>query len=295
MNLIQEQRLARFVDRESEMRSFCRMLDQADWPRPIMVVWGEGGMGKSALLLRMMHECSLRSLAKAELVWTDTRNHDYLAVLRKIRDDIGAIYFGAFTKLVNFYTDPQLPQKLDIVIDTKNPITVGPNVSVSGSGQIGTMAGVVIRDLMLTIPRSDLGVSDNERMGLLTDQFIRDLDAIAAAQQIVVFFDALEKATEVTQRWIWGELFGSLREGRLSNVKFVIGGRQQPTIDEDWNSLIEQKKLAPLEAAHIVEYLKKRNADPGDAARDQVVKWILAMSGGSPLKLASAVEAMLSM
>ena len=78
-----ERRLAEFVDREAEMDLFCRMLDTGE--RPVIVVEGEGGVGKSSLLARMVHECALRTLRKSEIVWTDTRRHDYLAVMRKVR------------------------------------------------------------------------------------------------------------------------------------------------------------------------------------------------------------------
>src|SRR4051812_12560582 len=103
MTPLLQQRLAQFVDREGELKNFCRMLDDDTYPRPIMILWGDGGMGKTSLLLRMVHECSLRDLTKAEIIWNDTRSHDYVAVMRKIRDDIGARRFIEFTNLVNFF------------------------------------------------------------------------------------------------------------------------------------------------------------------------------------------------
>jgi hypothetical protein len=288
---IQEQRLARFVNRDGEVRSFCRMLDEPKWPRPVMFVWGNGGMGKSALLLRMMHECSLRGYAKAELIWTETRNHDYLAVMRKMRDDIGAQSFGKFTQLVNYFTDPQTSSRVQLVVDVKGQISVGENAAVDG--QIGTLAGVAIRDLMLVVPRTDLGIPENERMTRLTDQFIQDLDEVSRRGKVVVFLDAIEKATEATQRWIYVELIGALGDGRLSNVNVVIGGRNAPMIDEDRRALIEARELGPLKREHIIEYLIKRNIDSGEASR--VADWILAFSDGSPLKVANAVEAVARM
>jgi hypothetical protein len=292
-----QQRLARFVDRENEMSSFCRMLDDSDWPRPILVLWGEGGMGKSSLLMRMTHECSLRTLSKAEVGWTDTRNHDYLAVMRKIRDDLGANNFEEFTKLVNFFTVPQY--RLEVVVGTNASTEVAKGATFGPNAQVGFMGGVIvqeggilIKDLMLTDPRNDLGISETERMARLTDQFVQELNAVASTGKIVIFLDAVEKATEATQRWVWGELFGALREDRLANVCAVIGGRNQPAIDERWRSLIEEKRLGPLNQEHIVEYLAKRGVDPGDAARQAVAETILACTEGNPFKVASAVEIM---
>jgi hypothetical protein len=292
-----QQRLARFVDREAEMRSFCSMIEKDDWPRPIMLVWGEGGMGKSSLLMRMIHECSLREFGKAEVFWTDTRNHDYVAVMRKIRDDIGANSFGEFTNLINFFTVPQ--HRLEVVVGTNAPVAVGTGAELGAGAQVGTMAGIVvqpgaivIKDLMLNDPRSDLAISESDRMARLTDQFVQELNAAARKRKVVIFLDAVEKATEQTQRWVWGELMGALRDGRLMNVCFVIGGRNQPAIDERWRSLVEEKQLGPLKLEHIVEYLARRGVDPGDAARGAVAEAILAYTDGNPFKVASAVEAM---
>jgi hypothetical protein len=295
LNPALELRLSRFIDRETEMRDFCRMLDEPRWPRPVWFVSGGGGMGKSSLLLRMMHECSSRTLPTAEIIWTETRNHDYLGVMRKIRDDIGAPKFQEFTKLVNFFTDPQTPQRVEIVVEAKGAINVAQNATVAGNGQVGTIAGVVVRDLMLTVPRSDLGIPENERMARLTDQFIAELAAAAEVSRIVVFFDAVEKATDPTHRWIWGELFGALRDGRLLNVNFVVGGRSVPPIDEAFLPLVEQRALAPLSREHIIEYLIRREIDPGEGARQQVADFVLALSGGNPLKVANAVETVIRM
>ena len=94
-----ERRLAAFVDRKSEMARFCDMLETGD--KPIMVVWGEAGLGKTSLFFRMLHECKERNLRKAELVWSDTRDYDYLAVMCKIRDYLGVDFFESFTNALN--------------------------------------------------------------------------------------------------------------------------------------------------------------------------------------------------
>jgi hypothetical protein len=290
-----QQRLARFVDRESEMSSFCGMLDEGGWPRPILVVWGEGGMGKSSLLMRMIHECSLRALNKAEVGWTDTRNHDYLAVMRKIRDDVGVGDFGEFTKLVNFFTVPQY--RLEVVVGTNASTEVAKGATFGPNAQVGFMGGVVvqeggivIKDLMLTDPRNDLGISEGERMARLTDQFVQELNAAASKGKIVIFLDAIEKATDATQRWVWGELFGALREDRLANVFIVIGGRNQPAIDERWRSLVEERRLGPLKREHIIECLIKRGVDLDAAAQGMAADIILGLTQGNPFNVANAVE-----
>jgi AAA ATPase domain len=290
MTAYSEQRLARFVNREGEMRSFYRMLDDPDWPRPVMVIWGEGGMGKSSLLLRMMHECSLHSLIKAELVFSNSRDQNYLDVMRKIREDVGAIKFGQFTQLVNFFYNREAPQRFEVVVDAKGLVSVGEGMSVGAGAQVGTMAGIVIKDAMFVTARPDLAIPESERRARLTDQFIEELEAAAAERKIVIFLDAIEKAPEATRSWIWEELVGALLHDHLANVRFVIGTRSQPIIEQDCCSLVEQRQLAPLKLEHIREYMIKRRIEPNEAV--VAARWVLATTGGNPLRVASAVEEM---
>lgn len=295
MATYQQQRLARFVDRESEMNSFCKMLD-GDWPRPVLAVWGEGGMGKSSLLSRMVRECSLRDLSKVEINWSETRNYDYLAVMRKIRDDLGALQFGGFTDLVNFFTVPR--HRLEVTVETSGQVDVARNAAFGPNAQVGLMAGVVLQpgainaDLMLNDARTDLAISESDRMAQLTDSFVKELNAFARQGRVVIFLDAIEKATKTTQRWIWDELFGALRADRLANVLIVVGGRNQPEIDEDWRLLVEERRLGPLSREHIIEYMIKREIAYDAALREIVADVILDSTAGNPLRVASTVEAM---
>jgi hypothetical protein len=125
-------------------------------------------------------------------------------------------------------------------------------------------------------------------MARLTDQFIKELDAAATGTRIVIFLDATEKAPEATRRWIWEELVGALRHDRLANVLFVIGTRNQPEMEEDWSSLVDRRQLAPLRLEHIREYMMKRGIDQNEAT--VAARWVLASTGGTPLKVASTVE-----
>ncbi len=91
MNIQMERRLASFVDWVTEMDHFREMLETRE--KPIMAVWGDAGLGKTSLFYRMIHECAVRKLRKSEVVWTDTRNHTYVDVMSKIRDDVGVDHF----------------------------------------------------------------------------------------------------------------------------------------------------------------------------------------------------------
>ncbi|MGQ0444983.1 MAG: AAA family ATPase [Beijerinckiaceae bacterium] len=284
-----ERRLAEFVDREDEMRRFCRLLETDS--KSVMVVSGDGGVGKSSLLARMIHECAVRQLRKSEVTWTDTRNHDYLAVMRKIRDDTGPESFRAFTDLVNFFTVPQY--ELKVTVQGQGNIAVAGGARIEGS-RVGDIAGIMIKDVMLSAPRNDMAVPESERTARLTDAFIAELQAeLTARGPLMVFLDATEKMTPDTERWVWGELLGAARDGKLPNAKFVLSGRRRLELGRDWIRLVEEAQLKPLDREHILIYLGKRGV--AESNRAAVADLLLIITQGNILQIATYVDAFLQM
>jgi hypothetical protein len=281
---IQQRRLRRFVNRDAEMRVFRAMLHQTPAEQPITVVWGDGGMGKSSLLDRMEEECSLRGLAQAKVIWSETRNHDYLGVMRKIKNDLGTDRFGGFNDLVNFFTVPQY--KLELVV--RGSLSVAENLQ--NQGTIGSIAGVVVKDANFAVPRADLGIPETERMNRLTDVFLQELNAAAAARDTIIFLDAFEKASAITQSWVSNELVGALRDGRLSQLRIVLCGRLRPNWEEDRWLMVNDMHLTPLGRDHVVEYIDKSELNIPHEAVAYVVDFLLATTNGVPSSLANAVN-----
>jgi hypothetical protein len=279
-----QRRLAEFVDRRTEMSRFCAMLDGND--KLITVIWGEGGLGKSSLLARMVHETAQRGLRKAEVVWTNTRKHDYLGVMRKIRDDLGVEAFKPFTDLVNFFTVPQYTLK----IVAPGPISVAHQAQISNS-TVGDIAGVIIKDSMIVIPRSDLGVPETERMLQLTTRFIECLHACCAQGPVVLFFDTVEKMSVETHDWLWGELLAAVQDGRLPGVRCVLCGQTPPELEREMSRIVELAELHPLALDDVVEYLGRRGVKESD--REVAAKFLLLSTKGKPLEVATMVDAYL--
>ncbi|HVQ13239.1 MAG TPA: AAA family ATPase, partial [Vicinamibacterales bacterium] len=236
-------RLSEFVDRDAEMEKFCAVLGGAE--QAIMVVHGETGMGKTSLLMRMIHECSLRKMPKAEVVWSDSNPHDYIAVMRKVREAFGAEYFTAFTDLINYYTDAQYHPKLEITLQLPGSISVAAGMNIENS-TVGDIAGVILRDNMFVVPRADLGVPEAQRREELTKRFLLGLKLASLNSPIAVFFDATEKMSDDTRAWLWEQLLDSVRNGVLANVRFVLCGQQRPPQDRDWEIYIQTAALSPL-------------------------------------------------
>lgn len=289
----QERKLAEFVNREDEMSDFVRMLDKDD--KRIMVLNGGGGLGKSSLVARMMHECATRGSYKAEVVSTDTRNKHYLEIMRKLREDIGQVvgmeFFSPFTDLINYYTEPHYELKVDVsgLQQAKISVADGASVNQSNTGDIG---GIIIKDLMLTTPRDDLAVPESERMAQITDSFHQCLDEATRNTRWVIFLDATEKLAEGTNQWLWSELLSPVLDDELKNVCFVISGRNQPELDRDWSFVVEMETLNPLGFQHVSKYLEKRGLP--SKGNEMVVDAILAATGGIPDDVANMVDGILA-
>lgn len=277
------QMLNEFVNRETELGNFKKVLGSPDLA--IYAVWGDGGVGKSLFMAKMVHEVAQRNLRKAELVWSETNNHDYLAVMRKLRDDLGVDTFKPFTDLVNFFTVPQY--ELKITVSSNAPIEVARGARIEGS-QVGDIAGIIVKDVMLTDPRADLQVPKAERRKRLTDCFITCMAAALASEPAVVFFDAVEKMSEETEAWLRDELLESACAGRLGKAKFVLCGRKEPHFDRSWDYAAAVDQLCPLSQQHIVAYLEKRGVGP--EGREQLAQMLLAVTGGNTLQLATHVK-----
>lgn len=257
MPVLLERRLREFVDRTDEMAAFCRMLD-APTERPVMVVWGAKGMGKSSLIARMLHECALRNAQRAEVIYTEDNIADYLAVMRKCRDDLGLEGFNELTELINYFFPENNALTLNVNITGGEKIEVGKQMNAEGAN-IGQMAGVVLKDFMVAQPRTDLSVTEGERRHRLTKAFINAL-ARRNDRLLVLVVDGAEKMTDSTRTWLWEEVIAGAVDASLAHVRFVVCGEKPPNLDFCFDDLVYLAELKPLGLPDVIEYLARRGA-----------------------------------
>lgn len=278
-----ERRLLEFVDRDDEMARFCALLDQPD--KLVMSVTGPGGIGKSSLMARIIHEIANRTLTKIEIVYTDDNLPEFMAIMRKCRDDIGVANFAPFTDLINYYTVPRYTLHVELHGGTVN---VANNLTVTEGSSVRDIAGVLIKDAMITFPRSDLDVSEAERRTTLTNQFAACLAQEAKShRQIVILIDAAEKMSEGAARWLWDSLIAAVTD-TIPNVRFVIFARTKPNIDRWKKQIVEFAELQPLSIPDIVLYLEKRGVGPEH--REALAEMVFAFSQGNPFEIANRVD-----
>lgn len=286
-----ERLLAQFVDRSAEMELFAKVLDSSDLP--IMVVSAGAGMGKTSLMMRMVHECALRGLLKAELEWSSLDVLDYMSVMRKLRDSLGVDEFSGFTDLINYYTDTSYTPRLDINVNLQGgSVQVAGGAQISGSS-VGDIAGVVLRDNMIVVQRPDITIPIEVRREQLTQRFLQGLARLSAAQKVVLFFSVTEKMSDLTYQWLWEQLLKPIVDGALPNVRAILLGQRPAPADPDLAAFVACAQLKPLGLDDIDAYIAKRAAGGvaiSDETRRELAKMLALMTRGRPADVCSAVD-----
>lgn len=286
-----ERLLAQFVDRQEEMNRFGEVLDSNELP--IMVVSADAGMGKTSLMMRMVHECALRNLLKAELEWSSLDVLDYMSVMRKLRDSLGVDHFGPFTDLINYYTDTNYTPRLDISVNLQGgSLQVAGGAQISGSS-VGDIAGVVLRDNMIVVQRPDIAVPIEVRREQLTQRFLQGVQGLSAERKVVLFFHVTEKMSDLTYQWLWEQLLKPVIDGALPNVRAILLGQRPPPADQDLAAFVVHAQLKPLGVDHIDAYIAKRvegKIELSDERRRGMAEILADLTNGSPFEVASAVD-----
>jgi hypothetical protein len=279
--------LAAFVNRQAELGRFCEMLESDE--KPIMIVWGDDGMGKSSFLARLIHECASRKLRKAEVFVSKSRFNSYLEILRKIRDDLGPELFPNFTQLVNYLFPSPLQPRAPIKIDIgPGAISVLERAKLENVTIHGDVAGVIIKDCMINVPDPNLNISLQDRMNLLTAEFLKDLAPIVQNEMLVALFDDIQELTDETYKWLWAGIISALEEGRLKNIRFVLCGRTKPQLERAAALRVKEAPLQPLGLSDIETYLERSGHVPD--GRAVVAQMLLAGSKGIPLEVALQLD-----
>jgi hypothetical protein len=282
--------LAAFVDRQAELGRFCEMLENDE--KPIMIVWGDDGIGKSSLLARLIHECASRKLRKAEVFASKSRFNSYLEILRKIRDDLGPELFPNFTQLVNYLFpnpgQPRAPIKIDIGGGAQSVLERAKLENVTIHGDV---AGVIIKDCMINVPDETMKIPPEDRMNLLTEKFLKDLAPVVQNEMLVVLFDDIQELTDETYKWLWAGIISALEEGRLKNIRFVLCGRTKPQLEGAAALSVKEAPLQPLGLPDIENYVSRRGLV--EAERALMSQMLLATTKGIPLQVAISLDAYL--
>jgi len=145
---------------------------------------------------------------------------------------------------------------------------------------------VVIRDVKMEDSRLSLThESDVERRNILTRTFFDDLTRLD--QIVVLILDTYEAASDEVKHWLSSFVLSRVRGRR--NLILVIAGQRVPELDVEIEEWSLRHDMEPLDRESVAEYVRQKQVTPSDGELD----WIMAMTGGLPLAVATAVDAFL--
>jgi hypothetical protein len=274
------QTLERFVDRTDEMQRFLALLD--DPQKFVMNIWGDSGMGKSWLLGKMIHHTSLRGLKKAEIVWGSTRPYDFLGVMRKCRDDLGAPSFPEFTAAAN------QAAVFEMRLSVEGEVRVAERAQFERS-TVRDITGMAVHDNMFVLPPAE-ATARVERMMALTDIFVREMAQFLSGtvKPVVLFLDSVERMSVETRDWIWDELLCAIYDGRLVGLKVILCGIDEPPHKQDFADGTEDAELRELPFEDVCDYLRLRGINDSVELLAQML--IAAAKSSKPVDVATAVD-----
>ncbi len=286
-----------FVDRITELDRFIALLEQplASRRERILIYLGPKRIGKTLLLDRLKHECSLRDISVARISFEGGMYNNYLRIMRTIRDHLGAVAFADWTQLVNYYYS--LPTKADVTFHVESQPGQG---RVDVQAQEMTVGGDIvgrdkndIHDNFIVVPRHD--IDPTLIRDTLSDKFIQALEQFVQEKPAVLLFDSVDDSEfdHLTQQWLWQCLIEPVSKLQGFGVVPVLTLINRPQLERALEVFTKQSQLKPLSREYIEEYLRRRDVPPELVPGAAMM--ILAQTGGSPGQVFDATESFLNL
>jgi AAA ATPase domain len=271
-----------FINRDEELQRFQAITSAPG--KPVLVVCGEDGVGKSALRRRMEAECAAR---KVLVEWRKTRPYDHVGIMVCVAEAAAAA-FGEFQALLDRFEEAD--RSITVNLQTAGAIEIARDAHLQNVGSV--KAAAVNIEQLVAGPRSN-GLAAN-RMTRLTTAFLRCLADSTAEGPLVIFLDAFEMADMGTKDWLWNEFAAVLDDSSLQRIRLVIFTSEMPAIESSLRRRVDILPLAPLKTNHIVDYMQRRGVSlPGDLF-GVVADGVIAATSGNMIGIVTAVEAMLA-
>jgi hypothetical protein len=244
-----------FVNREHIFSGFGRMLS-GESEKQIMLVKAPGGMGKSWLVAKLKHECSIAEprIHFASIDFKDGQAYDYLSVIRRTRDEIGAAYFNHLTEVINAATGVQVNLKIES--SSSQPVNIQRIQDVTNS-EINIAGGHIVKDNFFLVQVDSQAVRF-EIKSQIVRAFFEQFRQFLAAEKAVLFFDTYGKAPQAIRYWLEGDLLVQIRDGKLPGLVVVITGREVPELDMMWKHCATRPGLEPLGNEDVAKYLVEK-------------------------------------
>jgi hypothetical protein len=219
-----------FVDREPQRLLFLRLINQ-EIPQRIILISGEGGVGKSSLLHSYREICNETDTQNAFVSFRFSPTNP-IQVMLKIYEDLG---WGKFISLETALKDIQVNPNTSI-----EPLYLNPDTQYAFS--------------------SFSFEEGFEHKVAITKAFFQDISRYMESRKRVVFlFDDFEIAGLGTQSWLSREFMISLT--RTDGVFAVIAGRDVPKPINDLGHWYTSVELGGIERKYWQEYARQSSIE----------------------------------
>lgn len=223
-----------FVNRTASLATVVRKLvmDQA---RPLLLVSGVSGIGKSYLLRECVSQCDARQVAVAHISLDEERNKHYLSILDRLREDLGPDGFAPLLQAME-QIRAENRAALERFFSPDRDDTSTDSVALK-AGNIGEDAQVAVGRNIVQIRTDVLNLWQYEDdlvkrhiQMQLADAIYHCLKSLTEGCIAVIFIDHWEAADQQVQEWLKSTLLQWSVNRKLPNVMTVVSGVAQPDI-----------------------------------------------------------------
>ncbi|MBI1294541.1 AAA family ATPase [bacterium] len=283
--------LLEFVGRQLEIELFAELLAEGHYR--LLLLQGDGGIGKSCLLHRLRRDCR-RERSELTTAMLDFRLDRSLASPKQVIDGLRDQLSEEFDQQM-MRAEAQVARDYSAGSVESAPALAANAVAVGAPGQGGISFGgnVTAQDIIVgqkvIINNSTLILNPGAGLDLLEAEIEqrrnramrRALLDLVRSEQVMIFVDHFEEAPEPVRRWLIQQLLNIplVDEDLCENLWIVVSGKQVPYQDQidQWRHLLRFHRLPPLSNEEIQAFwIDKRQLDPA-----QVMVIALA-SGGNP-------------
>ena len=299
-----------FTGQENLRGTFRQTISVPKLEKPILIVYGVGGVGKSSLLAMFGLDCVNRQvpagIASGESVTSAvdilTRWYFYLNTtgvelpifaqtlqyyrLIQAKATSGAPYptedlSGRQRQPESYFTD-----SYSLAADSANRQAVhGRGFAFESlESNPSTMILSKLRD-NLSGPEIDLLLNS---AATLTHDFLKDITYAAKRQRVVLMLDAFEKMSSM-DNWVC-----AFAHSLPSNVLMVVAGRDAPSWDrcwEGWLTKTEMRQLDPMDEVEMRELVYRYHyAQTGEKPDAHQIVEIVDFAKGLPLAVTTAIS-----
>jgi AAA ATPase domain len=240
------------VNTDEEIRSIEQIVDDPDDPRRIVLLHGESGSGKTALLW----EISKRKREQTAIAWIDIkREYDVMSVL----DGIAEQFASQGISMARY-------ERMSIRLSEKHPINIDlTHVRANRSPIDVTVQAIDDR---------------RDRARLLLAQLLDEINSNAGPPRRLILLDGYEDACDELASWIGSSI--AARILHRSGTACVIAGRRHPSLPEaPFRDRVVLHALRPLDESDVNEWF----TTAGLEMRERDIRLIWSGTNGNPGKI----------